>query len=215
MSVVPSTNMVVFCYNSCLFCVRVCVCVCACPLGAAYRITDSSVSRNTSGHRIYQIDSAGAEITMIACANCTCLSCARAVTVHKPVLPCGTWMYRVFLFAVVYLQLLPLFKECVCVCVCLEMSSVLPGPSAFYVKKRQEQGGSVQVASRVDNSYELWTCFISRHHHKQKTWLLSVKPSAINTHACENWIKRFQSVVTSIEIEVICLAGCFSLSLNG
>lgn len=54
-----------------------------------------------------------------------------------------------------------LFVMCINV-MCLEMPSVHSGPSAFQVKRQQAQGERVQVASRADDGYELWTCFVSR-----------------------------------------------------
>lgn len=81
------------------------------------------------------------------------------VDLNVPRVPVYVCIYSFFFF----------FHLFVFLCVHLEMPSVHPGPSAFYVKRQQEQGGSIQVASRADNSYELWTCFVSRHHpHKQK-----------------------------------------------
>ena len=170
-----------------------CVCVCRCPLClavqnvpscAGFAILFPSVSHNTSRHSIHHIDFEEAEITRIAiwafiCANCVCLwpcvcmcifKCAWSTHLCFPVhlnMPCVHVYECVYTTTCLY---------CVCVYVCLEMPSVHPGPSAFYVKRQQEQGESIQVAPRAHNGYELWTCFVSRCHpykHKCDCSLLS------------------------------------------
>lgn len=134
-----------------VFSIFVCVCVCRCPLRdavktvpfcVAFSILVPSVSRNTSRHSIHHINSQGAFCVLVSEGAC------ETVNVHRghAFVFVSTWMCRVNVC---------IYSTFVCIeCVCLQMPSVHPGPSAFYVRRQQEQAESIQVASRANNSYE-------------------------------------------------------------